>query len=443
MLYVSRPPCEVKRSRCYDPPVTDRVISPKFAALHVRDYRRYFFLSLFALTADNIEHVISYWVIFQKFHSPALGGFAVISHWVPFLLFSLYMGALADRHDCRRLIQISQGLFMLASLAWGLLFLTDALRMWHAAAILLIHGAAGVIGAPAIQLIVHDMVGGRDLQSAIRLNASSRNLAILLGPAVGGGLMLLLGPAWGILANVLIYLPLTIFLMRVPYTGHTREAGEPKRARRFDVAEAMRVLTEARADRRIATMIVLGGATSFFVGNAFQAQMPEYAHDLGTDEAGAWYSALLAANAVGALLGVVLMETLDVLRPGARAAILCAGAWGVTIGLFPWARTYAVALTLLVLAGMLNVAYTSMAQTLVQMLAPPRLRGSIVGLFNTAMLGLRAGSGVTVGVLGAVINVHWSLGLSAAAVVLTSGLLLARDAKHVASAGERSMVPDE
>ena len=402
---------------------------PKFAALRVRDYRRYFVLSLFALTADNIEHVISYWVIFRKFHSPALGGFAVISHWVPFLLFSVYMGALADRHDCRRLIQISQGLFMLASLAWGLLFLTDTLRMWHAAAILLVHGAAGVVGAPASQLIVHDMVGTEQLQSAIRLNASSRNLSVLLGPAVGGGLMLVLGPAWGILANVLIYLPLTIFLMRVPYTGHGRDGAESRRRRRFGLADAFQVLGQARADRRIVTMILLGGATSFFVGNAFQAQMPEYAHDLGTDDAGGWYSALLAANAAGAIIGVVLMETLDVLRPSARGAIVCAAAWGVTIGLFPWARTYAPALALLVIAGMLNVAFTSMAQTLVQVLAPARHRGSIVGLFNTAILGLRAGSGVTIGVLGAIINVHWSLALSSAAVVVTALALLVRESR--------------
>ena len=51
------------------------------------------------MLADNIEHVISYWVMFQKFHSPALGGFAVISHWAPYLLFSVYSGALADRFD--------------------------------------------------------------------------------------------------------------------------------------------------------------------------------------------------------------------------------------------------------------------------------------------------------------------------------------------------------
>jgi len=91
--------------------------STRFGALQHRDYRRYFVFILLSATADNIEHVISYWVIFQAFHSPTLAGFAVISHWVPFLLFSVYAGALADRYDCRRLIQASQGLFALASLA--------------------------------------------------------------------------------------------------------------------------------------------------------------------------------------------------------------------------------------------------------------------------------------------------------------------------------------
>jgi len=107
----------------------------KFGSLQHRDYRRYFALVLLSATADNIEHVISYWVIFQAFHSPMLAGFAVISHWVPFLLFSVYAGSLADRFDCRKLIQISQGLFALASLAWAVLFLTGTLRVWHAAAI--------------------------------------------------------------------------------------------------------------------------------------------------------------------------------------------------------------------------------------------------------------------------------------------------------------------
>ena len=82
------------------------------------------FVATFVLTmmADNVEHVISYWVAFQKFKSPTLGGFAVISHWLPFLLFSVLVGDLNDRFDSRRLIQIGGALFMLVSLGWGYFF---------------------------------------------------------------------------------------------------------------------------------------------------------------------------------------------------------------------------------------------------------------------------------------------------------------------------------
>ncbi len=414
------------------PPLSVPEPSPgtKFGALHHRDYRRYFLLVLLSATADNIEHVISYWVIFQAFHSPTLAGFAVISHWVPFLLFSVYAGALADRFDCRKLIQISQGLFALASLSWAVLFLTGTLRIWHAAVILLIHGGAGVIGVAASQLIIHDIVGPERLPSAIRLNATSRYLAILLGPAVGGGMMLLLGPGMGLLVNILLYAPFTLFLLRIPYTGHLRDP-DRRRAPRFGLADIPRLLAEARADARLIMMIVLGGTTSFLVGNAFQAQMPEYAHHLGTDEAGTWYSVLLAANAVGAIIGAVLLESASFIRLSARTAIGCAAVWGVLMALFPAAQSYPAAVTILVLAGAFNIAFTSMAQTLIQLLAPPNIRGSMVGLFNTSMLGLRAGSGLTVGVLGAVIGVRWSLALSASAVVLVAlGLLVVDRRAH-------------
>jgi MFS family permease len=401
---------------------------PRFAALRIPVYRRFFTFSLLSMMADNIEHVISYWVMFQTFHSPALGGFAVISHWVPFLLFSLYTGALADRHDCRRLIQISQALFMLASLGWGLLFLAGQLQMWHAVALLVIHGAAGVIGAPATQLIIHDMVPAEDLPSAIRLSASSRYLSILLGPAVGGGLMLLLGPAWGLLTNVLVYLPFTMLLTRFAYTGHAAR-GAGRTASPFGLADAWSVFSAVRIESRIMTMVLVAGATSFLVGNAFQAQMPEYANYLGADETGTRYTVLLAADAAGAVLGVVLLETAHFSTPTVQWAIASAGLWGLTMGLFPLTRNYPLAVALLVLAGVFNIAFQSMSQTLVQMLAPAPIRGRVVGLFNMAMLGLRAGSGLTIGLLGVFIGVRLSLAVSSFAVVLVSVGLLARQAR--------------
>jgi MFS family permease len=396
----------------------------KFGALYHRDYRNYFLLALVGMTAESIEHVASYWVIFESFHSPSLGGFAVISHWVPFLVLSIYTGALADRFDCRRLIQVSQVILMLVSLAWGVLFLTGTLRAWHAAALLMAHGLAGVIAQPSIQLIVHDIVGAEHLPSAIRLNAISRYLSMLVGPAMGGGLMLALGPGVALLVNVLLYLPLTLYLFRMPYTGH-QGSGSPRQAR-LGLAEAGRLLAEVRSEPRIIRMILLAGATSFFVGTAFQAQMPEYAHHHGSEEADVWYSVLFGANAAGAVIGAIVLETVAVLQGGVRGAIVCAAIWGAVMAVFPFVHGYAAAVALLVLAGVFNIAFTSMAQAVVQILAPPGLRGRVVGLFNTSMMGLRAGSGLTVGVLGALIGVELSLALSAVAVVLVSlGLLLA------------------
>ncbi|MEU4222312.1 MFS transporter [Actinoplanes sp. NPDC026623] len=102
--------------------------APRFAALRNRDCRPYLFGAAMAMMADNIEHVITYWVLWERFHSPALAGFQVISHWVPFLLFSVYSGALADRFDCRRVIQVGQALFMIVSATWGVLLLTGPWR---------------------------------------------------------------------------------------------------------------------------------------------------------------------------------------------------------------------------------------------------------------------------------------------------------------------------
>ena len=395
-----------------------------FAALRHGSFRAYFAASAAAMMADNVEHVISYWVMFQKFHSPALAGFAVLSHWLPFLLFSVYFGALADRYDCRRIIQFAMLLFMGVSLAWGVLFLTDTIELWHAAVLLTVHGMAGVIWGPASQLLIHDIVGTEQLQSAIRLSATGRYLGLLMGPAVGGGLMLLLGPPVGLLVNVAIYVPLFLWLLRIPYDGHRRRAqGAPRRT--SGLADTLALLREVSGNRTIFSMILLAGVSSLFVGNAFQAQMPEYAHDLGTDDAGVRYSILLGANAAGALAGGLVLESRGLLQPRPRTAIVFTVLWCLVIAGFAAATSYPLAVALMFVAGFLNLAFSAMSQTLVQVHAPAQLRGRLIGLYNTANNGLRAFSGVTVGLLGSLIGVHWSLALSALALLATTFALWA------------------
>src|SRR5436190_454470 len=164
---------------------------PAFAALYHPSFRFFFFGTMLAMMAGNMEHVVSYWLLFQKFHSPTLAGFADISHWTPFLLLSVYFGGIADRYHCRKIIQTAQ---------------------------------------------------------------------------------------------VLYYMHLTVWLMYVRYTGHLRGGAVNKRASRWN--DAITMFREVASNRSIVTMIILGGAASLLVGNAVQTQMPAFATDLGSGEAG-------------------------------------------------------------------------------------------------------------------------------------------------------------
>jgi len=122
---------------------------------------------------------------------------------------------------------------------------------------------------------------------------------------------------------------------------------------------------------------------------------------------------LLAANAAGAVVGGILLEGRGLLKANARNASICSILWCVAIIGFAASHNYHLSVVLLFCAGLLNLAFLSMAQTLVQLQAPSQLRGRLIGLFNTSNNGLRAFSGVTVGVVGGLIGVHWSLALSA------------------------------
>ena len=388
----------------------------KFAALRNRDCRPYLFGAALAMMADNIEHVITYWVLWQKFHSPALVGFQVISHWVPFLVLSVYFGSLADRYDCRRVIQAAQALFMLVSAAWGVLFITGSLQIWEACVLLVLHGMAGSLWTPGEQLMLHDFVGTADLPSAVRLNATFRSLGILFGPVVGSALLLGLGPITGIFVNIAFYLPLTMYLFRTKFTGHTRDGGVPRI--RVGIGDSVRVLKQVGSNHTLISMIILGGLGSFFVGASLQSSMPIFAQDLGGTAAGTAYGVLLFANGAGGVIGGFLLEASGRIKPTVRAAVISTAVYGITTFFFAVTMSYPVAVLMLLIGGVANLASMSIGQTVVQLLAPPADRGRVIGVYGMSANGLRAGSGFTVGLLGAAIGVHWSLGLSAAALCL-------------------------
>jgi len=126
-----------------------------------------------------------------------------------------------------------------------------------------------------------------------------------------------------------------------------------------DIWRTMKVVARHRV---LLAMTVLVGAASFFVGNAYQAQMPGFARDLNVGRADLSYSALLAADACGGLIGGILLESRGLLQPRTRTAFVLAMIWCLALAGFARANSYALALCLLFIAGFVELAFNSMAQ---------------------------------------------------------------------------------
>jgi MFS family permease len=395
------------------------LVPRRFAALRNRDSRPYLFTSGLSMMADNTEHVITYWVLWQTFHSPALVGFQIISHWLPFLLLSVWTGTLAEKYDCRRLIQAAQGLFMLVSALWGVLFLTDSLTVWAACILLVLHGTAGSLWGPAEQLMLHDFVDRTELPSAVRLNATFQSLGILFGPVVGSALLLGLGATGGIFVNVLLYVPMTVLMFRTRFTGHLRDGNSIGEKARIRLRDTVSVLRRIRSNRLIIAMIIISGLTALTVGNALQSSMPAFAARLGAGSDGdLTYGVLLFAMGLGGVLGGFLLEATGVIRPTLRSAVLSTVLFGAAIVVFALTDDYAIAVASLVLAGCGEIASLSITQSVVQLEAPAGERGRTLGVYGMFASGLRTGGGITMGALGAFVGVTSAVGVFAAVLVV-------------------------
>lgn len=387
------------------------------------------------MMADNIEHVLGYWVLWQVFHSPWLVGFQIVSHWLPYLLFSVYAGALAERFDCRRIIQLAQGLFIFVSLCWGVLFLTGTLELWHAVVLLVLHGLAGCLWMPAEQLMLYDFVGPEQLPGAVRMNATFRSLAFIAGPIVGSALLLTAGPGLGMLINIAFYLPLTIFLARTKFTGHGRESGlapsqreiriqpggSPRRER-MSIFAAFAVLNTVRRDRLLFGMVLLTALSAVTLGAVLQNAMPEFADIFGPGNEGFAYGVLLFANGIGGVVGGFLLEATRKIPATGTTAAAAAVLLGLsTIG-FAVAGSLAVAVVALVVGELARITAESTEMSIVQLEAPTAERGRVIGAYTMFGPGMMTFSGVTVAVLGSWVGLQGSV--LAGGIVLTVGAVL-------------------
>jgi MFS family permease len=165
-------------------------------------------------------------------------------------------------------------------------------------------------------------------------------------------------------------------------------------------------------------MTLLAGCASMFVGNSYQAQMPGFASDLGHRDADLSYSMLLAADAAGALCAALILESRGLVQASPRTAFVLAMLWCGALGFFALSHAYVLSMALLFVAGFVELSFSSMAQTLVQLKAPADIRGRVIGVYSMSALGMRMFSGITVGVVGALVGIHYSLAVSAASLLV-------------------------
>jgi MFS family permease len=395
----------------------------RFAALRAPWYKGYLAGGSLLMAGDNAEHAITYLVMWQAFHSPLLAGFAVISHWMPHLLFSIPFGSLADRFDDRRIIQVSCGLFMLVSVCWGVLFLTHSLQPWHCVVLLVVHGFASALWQPADKVMLLDLVGVEVLPSGVRLMATGLSLGQLVGPAIGAALLFTLGPAVGILLNVLLYVPFLVYLFVLPIDGHTRLAAG-RAGHRPGLREVFQVLRELPRYPAILAMMVLQGAVGLFIGTALMPLLPEFGVLLGQSTSGFGYGLLLIATSVGAVAGGIGLEAIGRIRASSRLAIASTIVFALCILVFAFSRSFVLTLVVLALSGLASLISTSTSQTVVQLAAPKDRQGVFVGAAQMTTMGSRVGSGLLLGVLGGLLGITTAVAIDATLLTLVSIALL-------------------
>ena len=167
----------------------------------MRNYRLYFSGQLVSLTGTWAQRVAQDWLVLQLTNSGTALGIVTALQFAPALLLSLYGGALADRGDKRRLLLATQTGIGLAALALGLLDVTGAVQIWHVLVLAAILGVVSAIDTPIRQSFVVEMVGAEDLPNAVALNATTFNLARIIGPAIAGVVISTFGTGWAFLGN--------------------------------------------------------------------------------------------------------------------------------------------------------------------------------------------------------------------------------------------------
>jgi MFS family permease len=353
-----------------------------FGALAHRNFRLFLFGQGISLVGTWMQNIGEGWLVLTLTNSPFYVGLVSALSSLGVLLFTLYAGVIADRTDKRRTIVIMQVAFMLEAFAVAILVWTGVVAVWQVMALATLLGIASAFDIPTRQSFLVEMVGKEDLMHAIALNSSLFSAARIVGPAIAGVLIGVVGIAWCYFLNGLSYIAVIVGLLAMRLPPHQRRAETTSAWTGF-----REVLAFLGTDRRLRALIGLTATLSVF-GFPYISMMPVFARNVLHRGAGG-YGALTASIGVGALAGA-LGIALGTRRIRSRGRLMVTGgtAFGVLLVLFSFSRSLGLSLVLLALAGCAMIVNNALTNTLLQTSVPDDMRGRIMGFYSFVFVGM-------------------------------------------------------
>ena len=320
-------------------------------------------------------------------------------------------GLLADRYDKRRILFATQSIMIAQAAVLGLLDVTGAVQLWHVYLLAAVLGVTSAIDVPVRQSFVVEMVGGTDLPNAVSLNSVTFNLARIVGPALAGVLIVVVGTGWVFLGNAVFTIAVIVglALMRTGELFRSAPTGRTP----GQLREGLRYV-KGRPELVLPMVLV-------FVVGTFGLNYPVTMALLAKEVFGrgaAGYGLFTTAIAVGSL-GGALMSTRRTAVPRTRLLLSACFAFGlieVLVGLMP---TYWSTVAMLLPMGAATLTFTIAANSTVQLGSDPAFRGRVMALYMMCFTGGTPIGAPLVGVisdaLGARAGVVWSGGIAALA----------------------------
>jgi MFS family permease len=351
----------------------------RLVAFRYRDFRL-FWTGLFISNIGTwMQMTAVNWLLYKLTKSPLQLGINGLFRSVPAICLGMFSGTLADRYDRKKLLLTTQCLLGTLALALGVLDHSDSIRPWHIYTITFLSAAVGTCDGPTRQALFPSLVPKDILPNAVALNSILWKGAALLGPALGGIAISLMGTSGAFYANAASFLAVVIALLLM-----TPRVTAPRQSRHF-VQEMTAGLSYVYSQKIILGVIIMEATSSIF--GIDNAMLTIFASDIF--QAGAnGFGLLQSARGLGAVLGSVFFIALGHRPAQGRILLTAALLYGAAFALFGLAPSFTLALALLTFVGAVDTIWASARSTILQWVTPDRLRGRVMGIFQLSNQGL-------------------------------------------------------